>query len=594
MSVGDMEMTANTECSGNAGESLNVDSQTRKHSGSNSVQSNYSSTKADKKSTNSSPKKPLQKGTLSTVSSLGVYGASSISSNAGRINFDEESNLDEEILVGDEKEFHDSCLTGNLILIKDLIKTKIDVNCRNAHDRTPLHLAAGNGHLDIVKVLLQERADIGLSDKFGMDALLWAAWFGHAACVEHLLGAGIKPSTRNKNGFTLLHCCAQNNHYHVIDQISTRLYDLDKDVADYKGRSCVHIACKHCSFETLDRFLKWGCTPILKDKLGNTPLHIAAEADFPKSLVAFNEKHCIHEILNNNFESPLHVAAMKGNHAFCSELLTYEDDIDVNIETNEELTPLHYAVMSASCETVEVLLDKGADVDIGDKHNRTPLHFAVARNNSNISRILLSSGGAASSIPNARNETPLHLAAENGNIEITEMLLQHCSNPSIKDEKGNTPLNVASRGNYVTIVDMIIKAERYYKAFSINVSKSCKPLENTSFLPDRNLNTRHFRTILYNIAYRKLKPKEWKQLAFFWGFSDIHLTAIEEQYTGSKSYKEHGHRVMLMWMHGAVCSNVNPIKGLYEGLVSIKRKDLAESMRNKATHTNDNSPCVIS
>lgn len=586
-------MTANTESSSNADGSIKADSQQqRNHSGSNSVKSNFSS-RVNKKSASPSPQKtaPSRKGPLS-VSSFGGYGASSVSSTARQIHFDEANNLDDEILVGDEKEFHDSCLTGNLIVIKDLIKTKIDVNCRNVHDRTPLHLAAGNGHLDIVKVLLQERADIGLSDKFGMDALLWAAWFGHEACVQHLLGAGIKPSTRNKNGFTLLHCCAQNNHYHVIDEISTRLYDLDKDVIDHKGRSCVHIACKHCSFETLERFLKWGCSPVLRDKIGNTPLHVAAEADFPKSLVAFDERHCIHELLNNNFESPLHVAALKGNHTFCSELLTYEDEIDVNIETNDELTPLHYAVMSASCETVEVLLDKGADVDLGDKHNRTPLHFAVARNNSVISRILLSSG-AASSIPNARNETPLHIAAENGNIDITEMLLQHCSNPGIKDEKGNTPLNVASRGNYVTIVDMIIKAERYYKAFSINVNKSCKPLESTSFLPDRNLNTRHFRTILYNIAYRKLKPKEWKQLAFFWGFSDIHLIAIEEQYTGSKSFKEHGHRVMLMWLHGAVCSNQNPIKGLYEGLVSIKRKDLAESMRNKATLSNENSPCII-
>ena len=79
MSVGDMEMTANTESSSNAGESLKVDSQQRKHSGSNSVHSNYSSNRADKKSTSSSPKKRLQKGTLSTVSSLGVYGASSIS-----------------------------------------------------------------------------------------------------------------------------------------------------------------------------------------------------------------------------------------------------------------------------------------------------------------------------------------------------------------------------------------------------------------------------------------------------------------------------------------------------------------------------------
>lgn len=44
---------------------------------------------------------------------------------------------------------------------------------------------------------------------------------------------------------------------------------------------------------------------------------------------------------------------------------------------------------------------------------------------------------------------------------------------------------------------------------------------------------------------------------------------------GTKSYREHGHRMLLIWLHGVITAGENPIKGLYEGLVGIGRRDLA-------------------
>lgn len=44
---------------------------------------------------------------------------------------------------------------------------------------------------------------------------------------------------------------------------------------------------------------------------------------------------------------------------------------------------------------------------------------------------------------------------------------------------------------------------------------------------------------------------------------------------GMKSFKEHGYRMLLIWLHGMLLTGENPIKGLYEGLVAISRTDLA-------------------
>lgn len=103
-----------------------------------------------------------------------------------------------------------------------------------------------------------------------------------------------------------------------------------------------------------------------------------------------------------------------------------------------------------------------------------------------------------------------------------------------------------------------------------------------TFKQDHRQETQHIRSVLWTLASKYLKPGEWKTLARHWKFSEAHIRAIEHQWTGTKSYKEHGHRMLLIWLHGVITAGENPIKGLYEGLVGISRIDLAESMRQLA------------
>lgn len=37
--------------------------------------------------------------------------------------------------------------------------------------------------------------------------------------------------------------------------------------------------------------------------------------------------------------------------------------------------------------------------------------------------------------------------------------------------------------------------------------------------------------------------------------------------TGKKSYKEHGNRMLLIWLHGTLLAHQNPVKHIYEDLV---------------------------
>jgi len=91
----------------------------------------------------------------------------------------------------------------------------------------------------------------------------------------------------------------------------------------------------------------------------------------------------------------------------------------------------------------------------------------------------------------------------------------------------------------------------------------------------------HMKEILWKLATRQLKPTDWRRLALHWGFTDAHIRAIEHQYTGPHSYREHGYRLLLIWLH-SVKKEENPMKVMFESLVAIGRKDLAESIRRKA------------
>ncbi|KAJ0056575.1 hypothetical protein NL108_010372 [Boleophthalmus pectinirostris] len=277
----------------------------------------------------------------------------------------------------------------------------------------------------------------------------------------------------------------------------------------------------------------------------------------------------------------LHFAA-DGGHYLCVRLLL-ESDCNLNALTNKNRNALHFVAEHGYDREASLLIEAGIDIDAVDNQNNSPLHLAVTHNHTEVARILINAG-CNLDITDNRQQTALHIAAENGSQDLAEMMLISGVNLNLTDKQGKSCVEVASRGNHVVLVDMIIKADRFYKWEKDQVSSDpdsclCRPL---SFKQDRSSETQHIRSVLWTLATRHLCRGEWRLLAQHWCFTDAHIRAIEHQWTGMKSYKEHGHRMLLIWLHGVVTAGDNPIKGLYEGLVEIQRNDLAESVRQKA------------
>ncbi|XP_013916465.1 PREDICTED: ankyrin repeat and death domain-containing protein 1B [Thamnophis sirtalis] len=283
--------------------------------------------------------------------------------------------------------------------------------------------------------------------------------------------------------------------------------------------------------------------------------------------------------------------AVEGGHEKCADLLL-EAGSDINILNKHNVSALHVATQNGHTPLVRFLISRNIDLDAQSQKNNSPLHLAITKNNLSVINSLIKANHNINCL-NKRHQTPLHLAADLGNVEIIETLLKAGCDFSMVDKQGKTALAVASRSNHALVVDMIIKAQRYYIWKQENHSNDVSDI-NLSFKQDHNIQTKQIRASLWNLAYNGLKMREWVKLAQFWKFTDEQIKAIEEQWTGGKSYKEHGHRMFLIWLHGVLIAGQNPIKHLYEDLITLGFQQLAEKFRAENNAGTESKKCSVS
>uniref|UniRef100_A0A8B7VRK1 Ankyrin repeat and death domain-containing protein 1B n=1 Tax=Castor canadensis TaxID=51338 RepID=A0A8B7VRK1_CASCN len=294
-----------------------------------------------------------------------------------------------------------------------------------------------------------------------------------------------------------------------------------------------------------------------------------------------------------NGETPFFLA-VEGGHEECSKVLLAAGS-DVNIPNKLNVSVLQIATQHGHTSLVNFLLSENVDLHQRMECKESPLHLAVINNHITVVNSLLGAQHDAD-ILNQRQQTPLHVAADLGNVEMVETLLQAGCDLKIVDKQGRTALAVASRSSHSLVVDMLIKAERYYAWREEHGKSTQDPSAGTlTFKQDHSLGTRHIRMLLWNLAYHQLKVNEWQRLARSWDFTDDQIRAIEQQWSGNKSFREHGHRALLIWLHGALMTQPDPAKHLYKELVRAGFPELAEKIHQFKSKTDSSSKkCVVS
>ncbi|XP_046401175.1 ankyrin repeat and death domain-containing protein 1A-like isoform X2 [Ischnura elegans] len=536
---------------------------------------------------------------------------------------------------------HEAVIKNDPEAVQRILKEPHDANSRNNYGRAPIHWASSRGNTEIMEMLIAAKCDIEAKDKFGMRPLLMAAWHGHADAVRLLINCGASVNAVNKKQHTILHCAAHNNRLEVVNFLLDTLDEPNLEAVDAEKQTPLHHAALGGHSGVVRRILEAGASTSATDKRGRTPLHAACERGHVETVELLllhrrpeskgDEGAACPDVDTRDARdvdgnTPLHAAVE--NQQTQAALLLLEHGAPADAENVKGYTPLHVASSLGCRGIIEGLVQHGCTVNKQSKNGNTPLHVACLTNETETIELLIAKGADVNAL-NVRLQSPIHLAAEQGFSDICKILLNAGANidqreqdshfhgrsnlegakPMLPKYGGKTPLYIAARGSFTAIVDMIIKTARLDYPIDKDGCGSSEDKElghqNSNATrrrrrgPWRRLSSgvaegavvspprcqERLRELLWKVSYKQLGPGEWRRLALHWKFTEDQIRAIEHQYTGPSSYKEHGFRMLLIWAHG-LPPDANPVKELYESLTAIDKKGIADALRRKLDEEN--------
>ncbi|XP_072253317.1 BRCA1-associated RING domain protein 1 [Leuresthes tenuis] len=185
-------------------------------------------------------------------------------------------------------------------------------------------------------------------------------------------------------------------------------------------------------------------------------------------------------------------------------------------------TPLHLAAIKGDVEAVRELLDLGADPNLKDNAGWTPLHEACNLGHLTVVEELVSKG-ALLNTPGYENDSPLHDAVRNGHAAIVRRLLQLGALQSVLNLHGKRPADYAVSLEMLEIFQEAAEGAQY-----ANCHRSPSPSANLSVVSEC---VRRDQTVVVLVS--KLSKPEQHQLTIL---GELLGGRITDTFSGSVSH----------------------------------------------------------
>lgn len=340
---------------------------------------------------------------------------------------------------------------------------------------TPTLLASYYGQEGILAVILQS-TPVDQREMKGNHALHLACRQGHASCVKMLMKAGFSSEASNRLGQTpqdlakdqmlVLHTLknAKSSYPTPIEkfvqalkqkagitQIRQYLEQIpqgEKIFIDLEGKKIWGTP-----LQLLMRFSehKWfilrlvhslEIDPNLPDSEGNTLAHLLILAGMIPVLTEMDQLQW--HLPNHRGETPLHLAASKGDLEMMKHLIKKLPKKELNAVDHEGRGPIFSAIENKQGKALRLLMEAGVDLNCWDDQLITPLLLACQQGSLAMVRILNEGGVNLNQAGTVEKLTSLHFLIGKGQTEIARYLIMQGTNPHILTGKGAPALHLAA------------------------------------------------------------------------------------------------------------------------------------------------------
>lgn len=259
--------------------------------------------------------------------------------------------------------------------------------------------------------------------------------------VRYLLAAQRSlTAVQNQEGDTALHLAIIHNQQEVVLQLLDVLPQLPPtetpvvDCLNNFKQSPLHLAVITRQHKVIQYLLKANGNPLVSDRNGDTPLHLACKYGFLQGILPLVSRSTRINIEGSRIP-------------------------ELVMRNNDGLTPLHLAAVSSNTECFRELVKANADVNVQDsKSGKTALHYLIERGDLPLTGFLITEPETNVECTDFSGNTPLHCAAARGNLAIVSLLIAAGASLIIQNQEGETPLLLAELGGHEEVVTVLREA----------------------------------------------------------------------------------------------------------------------------------------
>jgi ankyrin repeat protein len=321
---------------------------------------------------------------------------------------------------------------------KNFFMGEVDVNARDANNRTPLHYAAEQNNPALATFFIAMGADVNAEDNDGETPLGICAERRGTRTAKVLASSGADIHKLTKNEISIAQTALLD-----IPFLEAILTPATVESTDSSGRTILHTASEMGNVKAVNAIL----AAINSDE--NKTLAAAGNRNSPldkKDPKGYNALDIAlsHSNSQNHMEiaEQLILAGAVSTHPIYHYFAPAVRSANYDLRRADGLTALHYAAREGHEGLIGFLIYKNANVNIKNSSGATPLHEAARSGKVSIMQLIIKSGAEVNA-QDASGNSVLHIAVPaESHQAVIKLLLDNGANPNLRDDHGDTPLHV--------------------------------------------------------------------------------------------------------------------------------------------------------